>query len=52
MLLKDGRVHPGRIEEVVEKAQKQVQKEVIRAGEDSAREVIIVGILEKFTVFR
>jgi ribonuclease Y len=44
MLLKDGRVHPGRIEEVVEKAQKQVQKDVIRAGEDSAREVGLVGI--------
>lgn len=44
MLLKDGRVHPGRIEEVVEKAQKQVQKEVIRAGEDAAREVGIIGI--------
>jgi len=44
MLLKDGRVHPGRIEEVVAKAQTQVQKEVIRAGEDAAREVGIVGI--------
>jgi ribonuclease Y len=44
MLLKDGRVHPGRIEEVVEKAQKQVQKDVIRAGEDAAREVGIVGV--------
>lgn len=44
MLLKDGRVHPARIEEVVEKAQKQVQKEVIRAGEDAAREVGIVGV--------
>lgn len=44
MLLKDGRVHPGRIEEVVEKAQKNVQKEVMRAGEDAAREVGIVGI--------
>jgi ribonuclease Y len=44
MLLKDGRVHPGRIEEVVEKAQKQVQKEVMRAGEDAAREVGIIGI--------
>jgi ribonuclease Y len=44
MLLKDGRVHPGRIEEVVEKAQKQVQKEVIRAAEDAAREVGVVGI--------
>jgi ribonuclease Y len=44
MLLKDGRVHPGRIEEIVEKAQKQVQKDVVRAGEDSAREVGLVGI--------
>jgi ribonuclease Y len=44
MLLKDGRVHPGRIEEVVEKAQKQVQKDVIRAGEDAAREVGIIGV--------
>lgn len=44
MLLKDGRVHPGRIEEVVAKAQAQVQKEVVRAGEDAAREVGIVGV--------
>ncbi len=44
MLLKDGRVHPGRIEEIVEKAQKEVQKAVIRAGEDAAREVGIIGI--------
>jgi ribonuclease Y len=44
MLLKDGRVHPGRIEEVVEKAQKEVQKDVIRAGEDAAREVGVIGI--------
>jgi len=44
MLLKDGRVHPGRIEEVVEKAQKNVQKEVVRAGEDAAREVGVIGI--------
>lgn len=44
LLLKDGRVHPGRIEEVVEKAQKNVQKEVMRAGEDAAREVGIIGI--------
>ncbi len=44
LLLKDGRVHPGRIEEVVEKAQKNVQKEVTRAGEDAAREVGIIGI--------
>ncbi len=44
MLMKDGRIHPGRIEEVVEKAQKEVHKDVLRAGEDAAREVGIVGI--------
>ncbi len=44
MLMKDGRIHPGRIEEVVEKAQKQVEKEVIRAGEDAARECGVIGI--------
>jgi ribonucrease Y len=44
MLMKDGRIHPGRIEEVVEKAQKEVQKDVMRAGEDAAREVGLVGV--------
>jgi len=44
MLIKDGRIHPGRIEEIVEKAQKKVEKDVILAGEDAAREVGIVGI--------
>lgn len=44
MLMKDGRIHPGRIEEVVAKAQKEIEKEVIRAGEDAAREVGVVGI--------
>ncbi len=44
MLMKDGRVHPARIEEVVAKAQATVQKDVVRAAEDAAREVGIVGI--------
>jgi ribonuclease Y len=44
MLIKDGRIHPGRIEEVVEKAQKNVEKDVTRAGEDAAREVGVIGI--------
>jgi ribonuclease Y len=44
MLMKDGRIHPGRIEEVVAKAEKQIDKEVDRAGEDAAREVGVVGI--------
>jgi ribonuclease Y len=44
MLMKDGRIHPGRIEEVVDKAQKNVEKDVVRAGEDAAREIGIIGI--------
>jgi ribonuclease Y len=44
LLMKDGRIHPGRIEEVVEKAQKNVEKDVMRAGEDAAREVGVIGI--------
>ncbi len=44
MLMKDGRIHPGRIEEVVAKAQTNVQKEITRAGEDAAREVGVLGI--------
>jgi ribonuclease Y len=44
MLMKDGRIHPGRIEEVVAKAQKAVEKDVIKAGEDAAREVGVVGV--------
>ncbi|PID31286.1 ribonuclease Y [Candidatus Saccharibacteria bacterium] len=44
MLMKDGRIHPGRIEEVFAKAEKQIEKEIVRAGEDAAREVGVVGI--------
>ena len=44
MLMKDGRIHPGRIEEVFQKAEKQIEKEVVMAGEDAAREVGVTGI--------
>lgn len=44
MLMKDGRIHPGRIEEVVAKAEKQIEKEIKQAGEDAAREVGVSGI--------
>lgn len=44
MLMKDGRIHPGRIEEVVVKAEKEIEKQIARAGEDAAREVGVVGI--------
>lgn len=44
MLMKDGRIHPGRIEEVVEKAEKELDKEIDRAAEDAMREVGVVGV--------
>ena len=44
ILMKDGRIHPGRIEEVFARAEKQIDKEIIRAGEDAAREVGVVGL--------
>ncbi|MDO4773614.1 MAG: ribonuclease Y [Candidatus Saccharibacteria bacterium] len=44
MLMKDGRIHPARIEEVVAKAKKQIDKEVKQAGEDAMRETGVVGI--------
>lgn len=50
LLMKDGRIHPGRIEEVVAKAEKELAKEVARAGEDAAREVGVVGIPKEMLV--
>lgn len=44
LLMKDGRIHPGRIEEVVAKAEKQIDKDITRAGEDAVREVGVAGI--------
>ena len=43
-LMKDGRINPTSIEEAVAKAEREIEKEVVRAGEDAAREVGIVGI--------
>lgn len=44
-LLKDGRIHPARIEEVVAKAQASVDKETLKAGEDAVREVGLAGFI-------
>ena len=43
-LMKDGRINPSSIEEAVAKAEREIEKEVIRAGEDAAREVGVVGM--------
>ena len=43
-LVKDGRSHPARIEEVVEKAKKEVEKAIMEAGEAAVLECGIRGI--------
>lgn len=43
-LMKDGRINPSSIEDAVSKAEREIEKEVVRAGEDAAREVGVVGI--------
>ena len=43
-LMKDGRINPASIEEAVSRAEREIEKEVVRAGEDAAREVGVVGI--------
>ncbi len=43
-LLSDGRIHPGRIEEVVAKAKAEVDKMVKEAGEKALKETGVVGL--------
>jgi ribonuclease Y len=43
-LLSDGRIHPARIEEVVAKAQSEVDRMVKEAGEKALRETGVVGV--------
>ena len=43
-LVSDGRIHPGRIEEVVAKARKEVEATIIETGEQAAYEVGVAGL--------
>ena len=43
-LVADGRIHPGRIEEVVEKSKKEVEAGIIETGEQAAYEVNVHGL--------
>lgn len=43
-LIKDGRIHPARIEETVANMQKDLDKETLQEGEERARDLGIVGV--------
>ncbi len=43
-LMKDGRIHPGKIEEEVAKAEKEINKITLQAGEEACREAGVVGL--------
>ncbi|OGF97747.1 MAG: ribonuclease Y [Candidatus Glassbacteria bacterium RBG_16_58_8] len=43
-LISDGRIHPGRIEDVVQKAQKEMEELIQQAGEEAVYEVGIHGL--------
>ena len=43
-LISDGRIHPGRIEEVVEKTRKEIENEIYQAGEQATFDVGVHGI--------
>ncbi len=43
-LIRDGRIHPARIEEVVEKTKKQIEEEVIEWGERTVVDLGITGL--------
>jgi ribonuclease Y len=48
-LIQDGRIHPGRIEEVVTKVQKEVDAAMLEAGEQAAYELAIHGLHQELT---
>ena len=43
-LVADGRIHPGRIEEVVAKSRKEIEQQIVERGETSAYEVGVHGL--------
>jgi len=43
-LIADGRIHPGRIEETIEEAKKEVAQEIKKAGEEAAYEAGVAGL--------
>ncbi|MFK7738529.1 MAG: ribonuclease Y [Pirellulaceae bacterium] len=46
-LISDGRIHPSRIEEVVAEKEKELEKYIMRKGQEAAEEVNIAGLHQK-----
>ncbi len=46
-LIQDGRIHPGRIEEIVAETQHEMDQHILDTGREAAHEVGIVGLHEK-----
>jgi ribonuclease Y len=46
-LIQDGRIHPGRIEELVEQVRKEVQEEIVASGKKAAVESNVGGLHRK-----
>lgn len=46
-LISDGRIHPSRIEEVVNETEKELEKYIHRKGQEAAEEVNITGLQKK-----
>ena len=43
-LVEDGRIHPTRVEEVVQWAKNEINSEIMKAGEDAVHQLQIVGV--------
>lgn len=48
-LVQDGRIHPTRIEEAVEKARYEVERQIIRSGEDTAARAGVLNLHPELT---
>ena len=48
-LITDGRIHPVRIEEMVEKAREEVEKKIFEEGENAALDMNIMGLNKELT---
>lgn len=48
-LITDGRIHPVRIEEMVEKAREEIDKKILEEGENAALDMNIMGLNKELT---